>query len=470
MTLNGYRFRLSAMMFGQYLIIGSWAVTLGTFLMSSPLKGGMHFPPSYAGWLYSTLALAGIIAPMFIGLLADRLFAAEKLMGCLHLLSAVLLGAAAWWCLGQQPKIKNDYRTAASAESIDGVPILEMEHRLASSPAEATPELREALKLAFERVDRSPLLANRLRETFITLFLLMFGYAFCYITTLTLSNVIVFRNLLDAQRSFGKIRLYGTVGWIVAGIQLELFWNTISPGPLFFAAATSVAFGLFCFSLPNTPSSGWSKSFGEAIGLPALSMFRERSFTVLIVCTLFISAVQQFYGVYMNRYLRELGTPYPAAVQTLAQMAEVTCMMLSPFFLLRFGVKTTMGIGLACWFLRNGLFATAAPVLVILGLPLHGISYAFFIVVASMYVDGKAPLHLRASAQGVFSFVSLGAGTLLGNWLSAIVVESQTFGDLVSWTGVWLAPTFMSAGVLAAYVILFHDPGNGPFRSPVESA
>src|SRR5580704_14535472 len=146
MTLNGYRFRLSAMMFGQYLIIGSWLVTLGTFLMSSPLKGGMHFPPSYAGWIYSTLALAGIIAPMFIGLLADRLFASEKLMGCLHLLSAVLLGAAAWWCLGQQPKIKNDYRTAAAAESIDGVPILEIENRLASSPGEAMPELREALK------------------------------------------------------------------------------------------------------------------------------------------------------------------------------------------------------------------------------------------------------------------------------------------------------------------------------------
>jgi hypothetical protein len=86
-----------------------------------------------------------------------------------------------------------------------------------------------------------------------------------------------------------------------------------------------------------------------------------------------------------------------------------------------------------------------------------------------MYVDGKAPLHLRASAQGIFSFVSLGAGTLLGNWLSAIIVESQTVGDLVSWTGVWLAPTFMSAGVLAAYVVLFHDSGNSPFRSSVES-
>jgi nucleoside transporter len=397
------------------------------------------------------------------------LFASEKLMGCLHLLSALLLGAAAWWCAAQQPKIAAAYQAAAAEESIDGVPILEVENRIASSRQKATPELREALKLAFERVNRSPDLAHRLRETFVTLFAIMFAYAFCYVTTLTLSNVFVFRNLLDTQRSFGKIRLYGTVGWMVAGIQLELFWNTISAGPLFFAAATSVLFGFFCFSLPNTPSSGRSRSFAEALGLPALSMFRERSFTVLILCTLFISAAQQFYGVYMNRYLTELGAPYPAAVQTVAQVAEVTCMMLSPFFLRRFGVKTTMGIGLACWILRNGLFASAVPVLVIFGLPLHGVSYAFFMVVASMYVDGKAPLHLRASAQGIFSFVSLGAGTLLGNWLSAIVVESQTAGDLVSWTGVWLAPTIISAGVLAAYAGLFHNSVNGPVRSAAES-
>ena len=149
-------------------------------------------------------------------------------------------------------------------------------------------------------------MAYRLRETFVPLFLLMFGYAFCYVTTLTLSNVIVFRNLRDTHRSFGKVRLYGTVGWIAAGLHLAAFWNTVSPGPLFFAASLSVVFGLFCFALPNTPPSGQSKSLGEALGLPALSMFRERSFTVLIVCALLVSALQQFYVVYANLYLTEL--------------------------------------------------------------------------------------------------------------------------------------------------------------------
>ena len=400
MTQDVHRFRLSAMMFGQFLIIGSWAVTLGTFLMSSPLNGGLHFPPVYVGWIYSTLALAGIIAPIFIGLLADRLFAAENLMGCLHLLSAILLGCAAWWCLEQQPKIESAFRIAAAEESVESVPILEMEKRLAASPDDATPELRHLLKQAFERVDQSPQVAYRLRETFVPLFLLMFCYAFCYVTTQTLGNVIVFRSLHDSQRSFGQVRLYGTIGWMVAGIQLEAFWNTVSPAPLFVAAAMSVVFGFFCFTLPNTPPAGQSKSLGEALGLPALSMFRERSFTVVILCALAVAAVQQFYGVYTNRYLTELRVPSPAAVQTLAQVSEVICMMLFPFVLPRLGLKVTMAIGLACWILQKRYFCHRIADSRDRGLPLHGISYAFFVVVASMYVDRKAPLHLRAAPKG----------------------------------------------------------------------
>ncbi len=466
MTREVHRFRLSCMMFGQYLIVGSWAVTLATYLMSSPLKGGLHFPAAYAGGVYSTMAIAGIIAPISFGLLADRLFAAQKLLGVLHLIGAVLLGAAGYWCESQQPRINASYRAIAGIEAVDGIAILEWETRLDS----ITPEVRRALKEAFARVERSPALRESLNDAFYPLFALMFCYAFCSVTTLTLTNVVAFRNLSDPRRSYGNVRLVGTIGWIVAGLSLELFWNPISPDPLYFAAGLSLVMGLGCFALPNTPPARTSKTLGEALGLPAFSMFRERSFSVLIACTLAIGVVQQFYAIYANRFLNELHSPYPAAVQTLAQVSEVGCMALLPLMLYRFGLKTTMILGLIGFILRNAMFATASlPVVAFIGLPMQGIAYTFFVIVASMDVDRNAPSHLRASAQGIFTFVSMGAGTLLGNWLSGVVVQSQTIGDVVAWQTVWLIPTVMSAVVTLACLILFREPAAQPVRSDVDS-
>lgn len=470
MTKDVYRFRLSAMMFGLYLIVGSWAVTLATYLMSSPLTGGLNFSPAAAGWIYSTTAFAGILAPLFVGLLADRLFAAEKLMGCLHLLAAALLGAAAWWCAQCQPLIDEAYRAAAAQERIYGTPILELDRQFAQAPDQASPEVRQAIKEGFERINRSKDVARRQEEAFLPLFAMMFAYAFCNITTLTLSNVVVFRNVHDPQRSFGQIRLYGTVGWIAAGLCVGFIWNPISPAPLYFAAALSLAFGVFSFTLPRTPPSGAHRSLGDALGLPALSMFRNGSIRIVIACVLGVSIVQQFYSVYANRFLTELHAPFPPAIQTIAQITEVISMAVFPLALNKLGLKATLTLGLFCWVARNALFATASlPIVLLIGLPLHGMSYALVIVVASMYVDRKAPAHLRASAQGIFTFVSLGAGPLLGNWLSAQVVEANEIGDTVAWQMVWLTPAGLAVGVLLAHLAFFRETAEASVRSAVDS-
>ncbi len=454
MEPEGNRARLSGMMFGQYLIMGSWAVTLGTFLMSSPTKGGLNFPASYAAWIYSTLAFAAIITPIFTGLLADRLFNAEKLLGVTHLIGAGLLVAASLWCREQQPKIDDAYRTVAAAEMVDGIPVLEKERQLADTSA-ATTE-RQDVRKALQRVNADPAVRHQIDETFLPLLGMWFGYALCNIFSITMCNVVAFRNLRDPKHSYGKVRLFGTVGWIVAGLLLGTCLNPISVVPLYFAAVLSVVFGLYCFSLPNTAPSGRAKSVADAFGVPALSLFREGSFRVLIVSALIISAVQQFYVVYANRFLTELQTPSPAAVQTLAQVSEVLCLMFFPILIDHFGFKGAMAIGILGWVVRNALFATGSVSLVVgVALPLHGISYACFFLVASMYVDRRAPLHLRASAQGIFTFVAAGAGTLFGNWLSAKIVEAETTGDSVSWTNVWLAPTIISAAVLLMFLIFF---------------
>jgi nucleoside transporter len=454
------------MMFGQYLILGSWIVTLATYLMSSPARGGLNFPAADAAWIYSTTAFAGIVAPLFIGLLADRLFAAEKLMGVLHLLGAVLLGVAGWWCFDRQPQVAAAYRAAAASEIIEGIPVLEWEQRILSNPQ--APSLAEQRQVAqsLQRVNESPEVIRQVRETFLPLLLLMSAYSFCLITTLALGNVVAYRNLPDPQHTFSRVRLFGTVGWIVAGLQIELFLEVISAAPLFSAAGLSAVLGLYCFTLPRTPPAGQSRSLGEAFGLPALSMFRESSFGALIFCALGIAVVQQFYTVYANRFLTEMRLPHPAAVQTVAQVAEVLCMLLLPFALRRLGVKLTILLGILGWVARNAIFATGQAAAIIgIGLPLHGLSYTFFFIVASMYVDRHAPPHLRASAQGIFTFVASGAGPLLGNWLSAKVVQSNTMGDSVSWPTVWLVPAGISGLILLICLVLFHDSQTRPFLS-----
>jgi len=458
------------MMFGQFLILGSWIVTLATYLMASPLKGGLAFSPSFTNWIYSSLAVAGILCPLIVGLLADRLFAAQKLMAVLHLAGGGLLLVAGAWTMERQQAIAEAFRDAASAESIDGIPLLEADRRFDAAPDRATEDQRRLIKQAFDRVNASPAMASALGDTFYPLLAIMFLYSFCGVITITLSNVVAFRNLHDPQRSFGRVRLFGTIGWIVAGVQLELFWDTISSVPLFVAGSLSLVFAVYCLFLPHTPPIGNHKSLADAFGLPAFTMFRERAFCVLVGCTLGIAAVQQFYSIYTNRFLNELNVPYPAAVQTVAQVAEVCCMMLLPVVLVRFGLKWTMTFGLVCWIVRNAVFASnALPIVVGIGLPLHGISYAFFMIVASMFVDRQAPLRLRASAQAIYTCVSLGMGTLLGNWISAQVVQAHTIGDIVDWQTVWLVPAGISAAILVVFVAFFRESVAVPVHARVDS-
>jgi nucleoside transporter len=426
------RVRLSVMMFGQYFVLGAWAVTLATFLMARPNRGGLDFPASYAGWIYSTLALAGIISPLLTGFLADRFVAAQKLMGVCHLLGGALLGGAAYWCDCQQPLVEAAYLTAG---------------------ANGQSALPEAIDRAFP-----------------VLFGLMLLHSFCYLSTLTLCNVVALRNLRYPQQSFGGVRLFGTVGWVAAGAVVGLLLNPISAAPLWLAAGTSVVMGLYCFFLPRTPPKGTRGRLRASLGLPALRLLEDRSFFVLLLCSLALAATQQFYGVYTNPYLTDLDIPRAPLVQTLAQVGEVVTLMLLPLALRRLGFKWVIGVGLAVLVVRNAMFATESPAAVIAGLPLQGVCYAFTAVVASMYVDRRAPPHLRASAQGLFTFTSLGLGTLTGNWFAARIVEHHHIGSLVAWGDVWIIPTVLGALIYSAFVFLFWDNSTPTSSEPAPTA
>ena len=405
------RIRLSVMMFGQYVGIGAWAVPLATYLLARPDQGGLGFSPTQTAWIYSATAFVGLVAPLMLGLLADRLFAAQRLLALLHLAGAGVLYATGRLCASQQEIIR------------------------------AAPDAVGATQSAF-----------------LMLMGLMLANAFVVVLTLALCNVTCFRNLKEPKKSFSGIRLYGTVAWIVVNVAIDLFGDPLSPQPFFIAAGCSLAMGLYSFTLPHTPPSRQGRGVGEAIGLPALRMFRDPGFRVLIATALCMAAVQQFYSVYANPFLKAIGSAKPMALQTLAQVTEVVCMVALPFALSRFGLKATMALGVAGWVVRNAIFATGwLPLVALVGLPLHGLCYTFFFVAANVYVDRHAPTHLKASAQGIFTFTSMGVGTLLGNFVAALVLESSAADGGVSWAWFWLVPAAAAAVVFVLFVGLFRE-------------
>jgi nucleoside transporter len=410
------RGRLSAMMFGQYIIIGSWAVPLATYLLAKPQDGGLGFSPAQTSWIYSATAFIGLCAPLCLGLLADKLFAAQRLLGILHLAGALILFGAGKFC-----------------------------------------ELRQEIARSADD------LAVTTNLTFYGLMGLMLANAVVVVLSIALANVTAFRNLREPKKSFSKIRLFGTVAWIVVNIGIDLFGNATSSTPFYVGAVFSLIMGGYSFTLPHTPPSGHAKGLAESLGVPALKMFRQRDFTILIVCAMCMAAVQQFYSVYCNPFLKDLQAVKPTALQTIAQFSEVICMMVMPFFLVKYGMKVTLTIGIAGWVVRNAIFATGwLPAIVAVGLPLHGMCYTFFFIVANVFVDRHAPGHLRASAQGIFTFVSMGVGTLLGNFLSATVMHTQNVDGQMNWTWFWLVPAAGSAAVLMMFRVGFHEQPSKP--------
>jgi nucleoside transporter len=356
------------------------------------------------------------------------------------------------------------YRRAAEPEIVLGMNVLAAEALLTSADAHARlgesewSRLRNEVDQSLQRVKGKPEIADAVDQTFPVLFALMLLYSICCLSTLTLNNVVGLRNLKDPQRSFGGIRLYGTLGWVAAGLVLGEFLNPISPAPLYLAAASSAVMGVYCFTLPHTPPKGTGGTLRQSLGLPALRLLEYGPFLVFLLCALGLAITQQFYAVYGNMFLVDLGIERAASVQTLAQVGEIITLMVLPFLLSRFGFKGLLALGILLLVMRNGLFALGSKdAVVFAGLPLHGISYACFYVVGAMYVDRLAPSHLRASTQGIVTFVTLGAGTLLGNWCSSSVVEHYSLGASVAWSEVWLVPTYAVAAISLLFLLFFRN-------------
>ncbi len=357
---------LSIMMFLQFFAWGSWFATLSAALDTNQLG-------AFIGRAYECAPIAAIFAPLFLGLIADRLFPSEKIMGTLMLLSGGIMLIL--------PAIAE--RASAFAANYTG---------------------------------DDPVQANVAGGTLVWLIL---AHMLCYMPTLGLGNTIAFTHISD-QNQFPKIRVWGTIGWIVAGLLLGALGWSASYNIFWLCAASSLTLGVFCFFLPNTPPplKDQPMDLRSIFMVDAFKLLSEPNFFVFALCSTLICVPLAYYYGSTATFLNQAGFAEAGATMTIGQMSEIVFMVLIPFFFRRLGVKWMILIGMACWVLRYGLFAMGAPNqvtwMMLLAVALHGICYDFFFVTGFMYTDQKAPPSIRGQAQGLLVFLTQGVGMFFG--------------------------------------------------------
>jgi nucleoside transporter len=399
---NTTRLRLCIMMFLQFFIWGGWFVTMGSYLASN-----LHASGAQSALAYSTQSWGAIIAPFIVGLIADRYFNAERLLGVFHIAGGLLL-----YTLFNARDFKAFYP-----------------------------------------------------------FLL--GYMVLYMPTLALVNAISFRQMSEPARHFSGVRVWGTIGWIVAGLVISyLFgWDSragISEGRLrntfLMCSAASFVLGIYSFTLPRTPPqrrSGEPVSLGRLLGLDALVLLRQRNFMVFFAASILICIPLAFYYQNANQFLTEIQVANATGKQTIGQMSEVLFMLLIPVFLKNFGMKTTLLVGMLAWVCRYLLFAFgdahALAFMLILGIALHGVCYDFFFVSGQIYTDSKAGAQHKAAAQGLITLATYGVGMLAGFWAAGLIDDLYSAGGVHDWKSIWLYPAAFAAVVFVLFAATFRN-------------
>jgi len=294
------------------------------------------------------------------------------------------------------------------------------------------------------------------------------GYMVVYMPTLALVNSVAFKQMNDPVKEFSKIRVWGTIGWIVAGLCISyLFgWDTrdnIGKGFLnntfLLSSVASFVLGVFSFMLPATPPAAISQekiTLREIVGADAFGLLKDRNFAVFFVSSILICIPLAFYYQNANPFLAELGVENPTGKMTLGQVSEVGFMLLLPIFLHRFGIKLTLLCGMLAWVLRYALFAFGDAdeqlFMLIIGIALHGICYDFFFVAGQIYTDSKAGERYRSSAQGMITLATYGLGMLIGFSVAGFIADYyalvSTAEQARNWQSIWLVPAGL-AGIVA---------------------
>ena len=402
------RFQLSVMMFLNFFIWGGWFVTLGTFLSNN-----LHATGGETGSVFSTQSWGAIIAPFIIGLIADRYFNAEKILGVLHLAGAIMM-----------------YQM-------------------------------------YKAVDMS------------SFYPYVLTYMIVYMPTLALVNSVAFNQMNDPEKEFSSIRVFGTLGWIVAGLAISYIfhWDSqenttagLLKNTFLMASLASLVMGLFSFILPKTPpkkSTGEKVSVSEMLGLNALKLLKDKNFAIFFVSSILICIPLAFYYQNANVFLSNIGMENPTGKMTIGQISEVLFLLLLPVFFTKYGFKKTILVGMLAWALRYVLFAYgnagSLSFMLLIGIALHGVCYDFFFVSGQIYTNSKAGDKYKSAAQGLITLATYGVGMLIGFWVAGYITDHyKTADNVFDYKMIWLIPSGIALAVFLIFAIAFKDEKKQP--------
>jgi len=392
------RTRLSAMMFLQFFIWGAWWVTMGTYLLQ-----GLKFTGTQTAQAYSTMPWGAIAAPFLVGMIADRFFAAEKVLGIVHLAGAALL-----------------YYVSTVTDPTTFFWVL----------------------LAYA---------------------LCYNPTLALVNAISFNQMTSPEKQFPAVRVYGTVG-WIAAGWMIGLLAIE---DQAAPLLIAAACSALLGVFAFFLPHTPPKSLGRKVTVRDVLGLEALRLMKDRSFAVFVLGSLLICIPLAFYYSFTNAFLNEMGVANAAGKMTMGQMSEAVFMLVMPLFFVRLGVKRMLLVGMLAWAGRYLLFAFGnAQELVFmyyLGIILHGICYDFFFVTGQIYVDNIAPKEIQASAQGFITLITYGVGMLIGNWISGPIVDmyAMRVGDTVvhDWTAIWLWPAAMAFVVILLFAFFFRSPG-----------
>jgi len=406
--------RLIILNFLQFFVWGSWLISIGGYL-----GGTLHFTGSQIGGVFSTLGIASLFMPTLMGIVADKWVSAERVLGTCHLIGAGML-----------------------------------------------------------------LWASTISDPNMFFWVMLFNSMF-YMPTIALNNTVSYIVLeqkgLDIVKLFPPIRVWGTVGFIAAMWVVDLLGWKSTNMQLIFASVASVVLGFYAFTIPQCPpvKSKSTGGFLSTLGLDAFVLFKQRKMFIFFLFAMFLGAALQITNAFGGSFLDSFqsthpdtfGVKHPILLLSISQISETLFILTIPFFLHKFGIKKVMILSIIAWVLRFGLFGIGDPggglFLLILSMIIYGMAFDFFNISGSLFVEKEAPSKIRASAQGLFMFMTNGVGAMIGGYCSGLVVDYFTKVDAVTneiisrdWQSIWFSFAGYALVLLIVFPFVFHYKHN----------